>query len=59
MPYYEFTCDPCEITRMCVFGINDDKQATCTQCKQPMRRSYTSPAITFKGKGFYSTDKRK
>lgn len=59
MPYYEFTCDTCELTSMLTFSINEDKQATCHKCRQPMRRSYSSPAITFKGTGFYTTDKRK
>lgn len=29
----------------------------CTDCQQSMYRIYTSPAIAFKGNGFYTTDK--
>ena len=31
----------------------------CPVCKDPATRSYSVPAISFKGSGFYSTDKNK
>jgi predicted nucleic acid-binding Zn ribbon protein len=31
-------------------------EPVCTDCHQSMSRSWSSPAITFKGTGFYTTD---
>ena len=31
---------------------------TCYDCKKTMSRVWSSPAITFTGKGFYTTDKQ-
>ena len=31
----------------------------CPVCKDEAVRSYSVPAVAFKGKGFYSTDNRK
>lgn len=34
-----------------------DDETICEKCGHPMTRVYTPPAITFKGTGFYQTDK--
>lgn len=32
---------------------------SCPVCKDPAVRTYSVPAISFKGSGFYATDNRK
>lgn len=59
MPYYEYTCQPCALTTMLSRTVEErDNPVTCTKCHQPMNRTYTTPAISFKGSGFYTTDKK-
>lgn len=58
MPTYEYECPGCggrvEQTR----GFNEDQAApTCGDCILEMKRIYRAPNVTFKGVGFYSTDK--
>jgi predicted nucleic acid-binding Zn ribbon protein len=33
-------------------------EPTCTDCHQSMSRCWSSPAVTFKGTGFYTTDSK-
>jgi predicted nucleic acid-binding Zn ribbon protein len=42
-------------------SIHDDEpaQVICTECSSPMHQVLGGVAITFKGKGFYTTDKGK
>lgn len=42
------------------FAMGEQPQSIqCPVCKDLAPRSYTVPAISFKGDGFYSTDNRK
>ena len=53
---YSFNCE-CGSTRDIEQSIHADVvEPMCTDCHQMMSRSWSSPAITFKGKGFYTTD---
>ena len=58
MPLYEYRCADGH-TFTVVRSIHDDEPAEiiCTQCSGPMHQVLGGVAITFKGKGFYSTDK--
>jgi predicted nucleic acid-binding Zn ribbon protein len=52
---YSFKCE-CGSTRDIEQSIHAEIiEPICTDCHQSMSRSWSSPAITFKGKGFYST----
>ena len=57
MPIYEFTCLLCDKTLAITLGLEDTQDLTCPDCGESMKRSYTFGAVTFTGKGFYSTDR--
>lgn len=49
------TCDK-EYTFSRSMG-DPDPGYVCEQCGNKLIRSYTSPAVSFRGSGFYTTDK--
>lgn len=59
MPLYEYVCEQGHIKKE-IRSIHDDepKQITCTECEQPMHQVIGQVSVSFKGKGFYSNDKR-
>jgi putative FmdB family regulatory protein len=56
MPIYEFTCLPCDRT-LTVSATYDELEGIACDCGEIMKRSYNFAAVTFKGSGFYKTDK--
>jgi putative FmdB family regulatory protein len=58
MPLYEYECDACgERFEVIQKSFSDPPPAACEKCgKGPVRRLMSSPAIQFKGSGFYITD---
>jgi putative FmdB family regulatory protein len=57
MPLYEFQCDACENRFERIQKFTDPNPETCPKCgKSPVRKLPSSPAIQFKGSGFYITD---
>ena len=57
MPLYEYQCDACGHRFELIQKFSDPAPAACTACtKGPMRRLQSSPAIQFKGSGWYITD---
>ena len=56
MPLYEYECEACG-QRFEVIQKFSDITEVCRKCgKGPVRRLMSSPAIQFKGSGFYITD---
>jgi putative FmdB family regulatory protein len=56
MPLYEYECDACG-QRFEVIQKFSEVLDACAECgKGPVRRLASSPAIQFKGSGFYITD---
>ena len=56
MPLYEYECDACA-RRFEVIQKFSETTEQCRLCgKGPVRRLMSSPAIQFKGSGFYITD---
>ena len=56
MPLYEYECDACG-GRFEVIQKFSEMTEQCRKCgKGPVRRLASSPAIQFKGSGFYITD---
>ena len=56
MPLYEYECDACG-GRFEVIQKFSETTEQCRVCgKGPVRRLMSSPAIQFKGSGFYITD---
>ena len=56
---YSFKCK-CGLQVEVERSIHDDLIApVCTDCHETMSRVWDTPAITFKGAGFYKTDNAK
>ena len=56
MPLYEYQCDACG-ERFEVIQKFSEQVEVCAKCgKGPVRRLMSSPAIQFKGSGWYITD---
>ena len=57
MPLYEYQCEACGKRFEVIRKFSDPPLDTCTLCgKGPVRRLFSSPAIQFKGSGWYITD---
>lgn len=57
MPLYEYECEACGQRFEVIQKFSDAPVDTCRQCgKGPVRRLLSSPAIQFKGTGWYITD---
>jgi putative FmdB family regulatory protein len=57
MPLYEFECEACTKRFERIQKFTDANPEVCPTCgKGPVRRLLSSPAIQFKGSGFYITD---
>lgn len=58
MPIYEYLCKDCDEMMVEAKSAEDrDVLPKCKTCKQPMKRMFGSPGVSFKGSGFYTTDK--
>jgi predicted nucleic acid-binding Zn ribbon protein len=56
---YSFKCK-CGLQTEVELSIHDSIiNPICTDCHETMARVWDTPAITFKGKGFYKTDNPK
>jgi putative FmdB family regulatory protein len=57
MPLYEYECDACGQRFEAIRKFSESEIDVCTLCgKGPVRRLMSSPAIQFKGTGWYITD---
>jgi putative FmdB family regulatory protein len=57
MPLYEYRCNACGQRFEVIQKFSDPPAETCTKCgKGPVERLLSSPAIQFKGSGWYITD---
>lgn len=56
MPLYEYQCDQCGHRFEVIQKFSDAPIAVCPQCGGPVQKLLSSPAIQFKGSGFYLTD---
>jgi putative FmdB family regulatory protein len=56
MPIYEYLCSQCNERHEIIQRISDDPLTHCPKCGGEMRKLISSPAIQFKGSGFYKTD---
>jgi putative FmdB family regulatory protein len=55
MPIYEYRCENGH-TFDVLQSMSDDPVTTCETCEAPVQRVLHSPAVHFKGSGFYTTD---
>jgi putative FmdB family regulatory protein len=58
MPTYEYICRSCGHLFEIVQSMKDDSLTECPQCGGELRKVFAPPAISFKGSGFYATDRR-
>jgi len=57
MPLYEFECESCGTRFEKIQKFTDPTPEVCPHCsKGPVKKLFSSPAIQFKGSGFYITD---
>ena len=57
MPLYEYECEVCGQRFERIQKFSDPPIAVCVHCgKSPVKKLFSSPAIQFKGSGFYITD---
>jgi putative FmdB family regulatory protein len=57
MPLYEYLCDACDRRFEVIQKYSDPPAEVCRHCgKGPVQRLASSPAIQFKGTGWYITD---
>ena len=54
---YEYRCNTCNLVSSVERSVYDDENIPLC-CGDLASRVYAPPAVTFKGNGFYSTDKR-
>jgi len=56
MPLYEYACQQCGERVEIIQKFSDPPYKHCPKCSGEMRKLPSSPAIQFKGSGFYKTD---
>ena len=57
MPLYEYECDACHQRFEKIRKFSDPPVEVCDKCgKGPVQKLFSSPAIQFKGSGWYITD---
>ena len=56
MPLYEYQCDACGHRFEKIQKFSDPLEDTCQKCGGHVHKLISSPAIQFKGSGFYITD---
>lgn len=52
MPTYDYICSACGHETEVVHGVHGHGPSACPVCGGPIRKSFTAPAIHFKGSGW-------
>jgi putative FmdB family regulatory protein len=56
VPIYEYRCTKCGHRFEAIQKVSDSPLSRCEKCKGKVERLISSPAIQFKGSGWYITD---
>jgi putative FmdB family regulatory protein len=56
MPLYEYQCDACAHRFEVIQKFSDPLVEVCPKCGGAVTKLFSSPAIQFKGSGWYITD---
>lgn len=56
MPLYEYKCTRCGAVTEVIQKVADAPLKVCPECGGKLHKQVTSPAIQFKGSGWYVTD---
>ncbi len=59
MPLYEYECEQCREKSEEIRRYSDPPYTVCPSCSGTLRKLISSPAIQFKGSGFYINDYKK
>jgi putative FmdB family regulatory protein len=58
MPTYDFQCKACQQIVTITAKMDELKTPQCLQCLTNMHRLFKVNGVQFKGRGFYTNDKR-
>jgi putative FmdB family regulatory protein len=56
MPLYEYQCAKCGKKSEFIQNFSDPHETKCPRCGGVLKKLLSSPAVQFKGSGFYATD---
>ena len=56
MPLYEYQCVKCGKKSEFIQNFSDPHETKCPRCGGVLKKLLSSPAVQFKGSGFYATD---
>jgi len=56
MPFYDYQCTKCDHRFTVRQSFDDIHEASCPECGDEADRRFSTPAIVFKGSGFYVND---
>ncbi len=56
MPLYEYQCKKCGKKSEFIQNFSDPHETKCPRCGGLLKKLLSSPAVQFKGSGFYATD---
>lgn len=56
MPLYEYQCQQCKETLEAIQRFSEDPYTICPTCGGELKKLISSPAIQFKGAGWYVND---
>lgn len=57
MPTYDYKCSQCKKVYTIVHPLNDNNKKECIKCGTEMTKKFGAIPASFKGEGFYTTDK--
>jgi putative FmdB family regulatory protein len=58
VPTYSYRCTVCGHAFDAHQSFSDAALTACPQCDGLLRKVFSTPAVTFKGSGFYRTDSK-
>lgn len=57
MPTYDYKCKECKVITTVTHSLHGDHTQVCNVCGKPMIKQFGAVPASFKGEGFYTTDK--
>lgn len=57
MPTYDYKCKNCDKILTLILPIDGNHSQQCPTCGKDMVKKFASVPTSFKGEGFYTTDK--
>jgi putative FmdB family regulatory protein len=52
MAQYDYKCPECDMIHSVEHSVDETPAVECKLCKKPMRKIFSAPIVTFKGKGW-------